>query len=424
MKQHFVSDWLKDAWEIFANELKRIFSDGGVILIFFVAGMVYPLLYNIVYINGILEKTPVAVVDLADCSASRRFTREVDATREVKVAAQCTTMQEAEKLMQERKVKGILYFPADFGDNLAAMRQATVGVYCDMSSFLYYKNALMAVNHVMLAEHHQIQIERYASAGLTDQEAEQLVQGIPYEESNPYNPAFSYSIFLVSAILLIIVQQTLFYGMSLLVGTMREKNHKHVSLPEHLQGRGVGRVIFGRGASYWLVYMGITIYVAFIVPAIFGLPQRGNFWDILLLLTVFVMDSVFFSMVWSSFITRRESVFMLFLFMSPICLFLTGASWPTFAIPGFWKVFSYLLPSTFGVQAYLNMSVAGGDFSTAHSQIIHMVIQTNVYLALAFVAYYIENWISLHKERIRDKRNALHAKLGLDREKMRSIIEG
>lgn len=424
MKQHFVLGWLKDAWEISISELKRIFSDGGVILIFFVAGMVYPLLYNIVYINGILEKTPIAVVDMADCAASRRYIREVDATREVKVAARCTSMQEAEKLMQERKVKGILYFPADFGENLAALRQATVGVYCDMSAFLYYKNALMAVNHVMLAEHHQIQIERYASAGFTDQEAAQLVQGIPYGENNPYNPAFSYSIFLVSAILLIIVQQTLFYGMSLLVGTMREKNHKYASLPAHLQGRGVGRVIFGRGAAYWTVYMGIAIYVAFIVPAIFGLPQRGYFWDILLLLAVFVTDCVFFSMVWSSFITRRESVFMLFLFLSPICLFLTGTSWPTFAVPGFWKVFSYIFPSTFGVQAYLNMSVAGGGLSTALSQLNHMIIQTNIYLVLAFIAYYIENWISLNKARLRTKRDKIDAKLGIDRQKMRSIIEG
>ena len=424
MKHSIVFNWLKDAWEISINELKRIFSDGGVILIFFVAGMVYPLLYNIVYINGILEKTPIAVVDMADCSASRRYIREVDATREVKVAVRCTSMQEAEKLMQERKVKGILYFPSDFGDELAALRQATVGVYCDMSSFLYYKNALMAVNHVMLAEHHQIQVERYAATGLTDQEADQIVQGIPYEENNPYNPAFSYSIFLVSAILLIIVQQTLFYGMSLLVGTMREKNHKHVSLPEHLQGRGVGRVIFGRGTAYWTVYMGIAIYVAFIVPALFGLPQRGDFWNILMLLTIFVLDTVFFSMVWSSLITRRESVFMLFLFMSPICLFLTGASWPTFAIPSFWKVFSYLFPSTVGVQAYLNMSVAGGDLSTAYSQLNVLVIQTIVYLVLAFVAYYVENWISLHKERLRTRRDKLDAKLGIDRQKMRSIIEG
>ncbi|MBR1501646.1 MAG: ABC transporter permease [Bacteroidales bacterium] len=424
MRQSIVLGWLKDAWEIATSELKRIFSDGGVVLIFFVAGMLYPLLYNIVYINGILEDTPLAVVDMADCSASRRYIREVDATRETKIAARCTTMEEAEKLMQERKVKGILYFPADFGDNLAALRQATVGVYCDMSSFLYYKNALMAVNHVMLSEHVQIQIERYAKAGFTDQEAAQLVQGLPYGENNPYNAAFSYSIFLVSAILLIIVQQTLFYGMSLLVGTVREKNHQYASLPPHLQGRGVGRVIFGRGSAYWLVYMGIAVYVAFIVPAIFGLPQRGNFWDILLLLAIFVTDCVFFSMVWSSFITRRESVFLLFLFMSPICLFLTGASWPTFAIPGFWKVFSYLLPSTFAVQAYLNMSVAGGGLTSAISQLNCLFLQMNIYLVLAFVAYYVEDWIFLHKDRIRSHRDQLDAKLGIDRQKMRSIIEG
>ena len=424
MKQHFLIHWLKDAWDISTSELKRIFSDGGVILIFFVAGMFYPLLYNIVYINGILEKTPLAVVDMADCSASRRYLREVDATREARIAFHCTSIDEAEKLMQERKVKGILYFPADFGDNLAAMRQATVGVYCDMSAFLYYKNALMAVNHVMLAEHRQIQIERYSSAGFSEQEAAQLVQGIPYGENNPYNPAFSYSIFLVSAILLIIVQQTLFYGMSLLVGTMHEKNHHYSSLPEHLQGRGVGRVIFGRGAAYWLVYMGIAIYVAFIVPAIFGMPQRGDFWNILLLLAIFITDCVFFSMVWSSFITRRESVFMLFLFLSPICLFLTGTSWPAFAIPGFWKVFSYIFPSTFGVQAYMNMSVAGGGLNTALGPLNHMIIQTNVYLALTFMAYYMEHWISLHKDRLRSRRDQLDARLGIDREKMRSIIEG
>ena len=100
MRQSIVLGWLKDAWEIATSELKRIFSDGGVVLIFFVAGMIYPLLYNIVYINGILEDTPLAVVDMADCSASRRYIREVDATRETKIAARCTTMEEAEKLMQ------------------------------------------------------------------------------------------------------------------------------------------------------------------------------------------------------------------------------------------------------------------------------------------------------------------------------------
>ena len=64
----FINTWLRDWWDIFCHELKQIFSDGGVMLIFIIAGLAYPLLYNVVYLNGLLEDTPVAVVDDADCS--------------------------------------------------------------------------------------------------------------------------------------------------------------------------------------------------------------------------------------------------------------------------------------------------------------------------------------------------------------------
>ncbi|MBO4791879.1 MAG: hypothetical protein J5592_06295, partial [Clostridia bacterium] len=46
------------------------------------------------------------------------------ATREVRVAARCVNMAEAERLMQERKVNGIILFPSDFGDRLAGGRTA------------------------------------------------------------------------------------------------------------------------------------------------------------------------------------------------------------------------------------------------------------------------------------------------------------
>ena len=243
-KDTYLRTWLHDTWEIGIHEFRSIFKDGGVMLIFFVAGLVYPLLYNVIYQNGILEDTPIAVVDNAACSESRRYIREMDATREVRVAYRCMDMAEAERLMQERKINGIVLFPGDFGEKLAHMETATLSVYCDMSSFLYYKNALMAVNHVMLHEIGQIQIERYAAAGFTDIEAAQLVQAVPYEENNPYNNAFSYSFFLLSAILFVIIQQTLFYGMSLLAGTMREQNRSFASLPDPVLG-GCTIMMFG-----------------------------------------------------------------------------------------------------------------------------------------------------------------------------------
>lgn len=408
----------------FAHELKLIFSDSGVMVIFFLAGLAYPVLYNLMYMNGILNETPIAIVDNADCSASRRFAREVDATRECEVRYHCVNVDEAQTLMKEGKIKGYLYFPSDFGDKLAHMETATLSAYADMSSFLYYKNILMASNQVMLKEVGSIQMERYAAAGFSGAQASSLIQAIPYEENNPYNRAFSYSVFLLSAILLVIVQQTLFYGMSMLVGTAREENRSFASLPDKLEGRGVGRVVLGRGAAYWLIYMGISIYIACIIPAIFGIPQRGDFWDIMLLLLFFVTDCVMFSMAWSSLITRRESVFLLFLVMSPICLFLTGFSWPTEAFPQFWKWFSYIFPTTFGCQAFINLNTAGGDLWTAHDQMVAITLQTIIYFALSCISVYAENWYLHHKEVLAEKKRRIAERAGVDLDEDRRIIAG
>lgn len=424
MKNTYAKTWIKDFWGIFCHELRQIFSDSGVLLIFLVAGLVYPLLYNLVYLNGILSETPVAIVDNCDSPDSHRFIREIDATREVEVAAKCMNMAEAEKMMQERKVNGIIYFPSDFTEKLARNETSTFSVYADMSSFLYYKNALMATNFVMLHEIGQIQMQRFSSLGMTEQAASQTVKPLGYEDNNPYNRAFNYSFFLISAILMIIIQQTLFYGMSLLVGTARERNRSFASLPDRLEGHGVGRVVMGRGGAYWLLYIAVGMYIAFIVPAIFGIPQRGEFKDVLAMLVFFITDCVFFSMVWSTLITRRESVFILFLAMSPVALFLTGCSWPTFAFPGFWKVFSYIFPSTFGAQGFINLSTAGGEMGAADVQMKAMIIQTVIYFFLACVAVYAENWVLRHKEQIRQRSERIAKRVGIDSAEDAKIIAG
>ena len=423
-RKTFFGQWLQDFWGICTYELRQIFTDWGVMLIFFVAGLAYPLLYNVIYMRGVLNDTPIAVVDEAACPQSRRFIRELDATREVQVAWKCINMAEARKLMQERKVKGIVLFPSDFGEKLARNETARLSLYADMSSFLYYKNALMAANFVMLNEIGSIQIDRYDALGYTAQESFQLTKPLLYEENNPYNRAFSYNFFLVTAILLIIIQQTMFYGMSLLAGTQREKNNSFASLPDRLSGHGVGRVVLGRGMAYWLVYVAVGLYIAFIVPAIFGLPQRGNFFDILLLLLFFVTDCVLFSETWSVMISRRETVFVLFLAISPICLFLTGTSWPTISFSGFWKIFSYIFPSTFGVQAFLNMNSAGGDLSAATTQIFALSVQTIIYYFLASATLYAENWAINHKREIEEVREKIDEKRRLDRRKNAALISG
>ena len=392
----FVKNWFKDFWSLFVQEIKGLFTDGGVLLIFFVGGMGYPLLYNVIYYNGVIHDTPVAVVDMADCSASRRFIQKVDATREVEIAARCIDMEEARKLMQEREVNGIIYFAPDFGDKIAANETAKVSIYADMSSFLYYKNLLMGSSFVMLDEIHQVEIERYEAAGFTGEEISQLVAPIPYEENNPWNKAFSYTIFFISAALLLVVQQSMFYGTTMRAGTMREEKHSFALSVGNLRGRGMGRIILGRGAAYWLPYMGIAMYIAFIVPALFGFPQRGSWADIMVLLLFFVTDCVFFCQFWSTFIDRRETVIVLLLFISPIVMFLTGFSWPETAFPPVWKALSYLFPSTFACRAFINLNTAGGDLSTVQGCIQALTVQTCAYYLAECAMVYIESFVLKH----------------------------
>jgi len=409
----YIGQWLSDWYRIFVHELKMIFSDEGVLVIFFLGGLIYPLLYNVIYYHGMVDEMPVAVVDNSAGSYSRRFVRKLDATRECSVAYDCINMAEAEKLMQEGKVHGIVYFPTDYDERIVRMEQGAVCTYADMSSFLYYKCLTMGSNFVMLDEMHEIQAEHYAAAGYDSEVAAELIQPLDIDGSMPYNRSFSYTIFFISAALLLVIQQTIFYGSSLLAGTLREQNRSFVSMAEGLQGLGVSRVILGRGAAYFAVYMVIAPLVALLIPWLFHLPQHAAWWEVMVLLVFFVVDCIVFSFAWSTLITRRETVFVLFLFMSPICIFLTGFSWPQTAIPGFWRVFSYLFPSTFGCRAFINLNTAGGTLATIAPELMAMTIQIVVYYVLSAVAIFVENKVLEHKQQIEEMREEINRRRGL-----------
>ena len=143
---NFVSTWFRDWYNIFVHELRLIFSDAGAMVIFFVGGLLYPVLYNLIYMNGTVDEMPVAVVDLSDGAYSRRYLQKVDATRECEILLYCTSLEEARQLMQKRTVHGIIYVPADFDSRIVRGEQGFISTYADMSSFLYYKSLTMGTS--------------------------------------------------------------------------------------------------------------------------------------------------------------------------------------------------------------------------------------------------------------------------------------
>lgn len=373
----YVRKWFHDLWNIFTQELRLIGRDNGVMLIFCFAGLVYPVLYNYIYRDGVVDEMSVAVVDLSHGSYSRRYVQKFDATRECAVAYDCVSMAEAEQLMKEQKVHGILYIPSDFDARLERGEQATLGTYADMSTFLYYKNMTIASNLVMLDE----------------MPASKLVR---YEDTRLYNPNISFTMFFIYMALMMILQQVMFYGSSTLAGTMREEGRSFAQL---CGGHGVGRVVLGRGSAYFLIFLFLGAYGAVLVPYLFHLPQHADWWDLMILLAFFVADIVFFSFTWSSGITKRETVLVLLLFVSPIAVFLTGFTWPTENFPLVWRLVSYVFPTTFGCRAYMTLTQTG-SLSAIAPEIEAMTIQTAAYYFLSCAAIFAENRLLKRKNTV------------------------
>ena len=162
--------------------------------------------------------------------------------------------------------------------------------------------------------------------------------------------------FFVYMCLFMILQQVMFYGSTTLAGTLREEGR---SFARQIGGHGVGRIVLGRGAAYFLIFMFLGVYGAILVPWLFHMPIQASFWDTLILLAFFVADIILFSFTWSSAIAKRETVLVLLLFVSPIAVFLTGFTWPASNFSPFWKVISYVFPTTFGCRAYMTLSNTG-----------------------------------------------------------------
>ncbi|MBQ6956540.1 MAG: ABC transporter permease [Bacteroidales bacterium] len=410
---------LRDIWLVFSIEVRRVFSDSTVLLIFFIAPIIYPLLFCGFYHNESVEDLPVAVVDEQPCEVSKRFIRKIDATPELSVHYRCNNLEEAKTLFKDHQVRSIFYFPKDFSSKLAALHTARVVVFGDMSSFYYYKAALTGGNSVLIDEMHTIELERYEASGLTDEEATIQMQPVVFESNTLFNPTGGYGSFLLPALMILVLHQTIFLGICILSGDANENRYTLKVIPPHLRRRSVHRVTFGRSLCYVLIYVPLTILDLWFIPRWFHLPQLGNLYTILEFALPFVLAVVFFAMtIGTLFVRQKISPMLCFVFFSLILFFISGMVWPQQSMPRIIYLFSYLFPSTPGVQGYVKIASMGGNLEIVRSEYMTLWVQAGVYFLTATISTYIKNYQrKLHGAKIhlaRQHSDTLMKKLRID----------
>ena len=202
-----------------------------------------------------------------------------------------------------------------------------------------------------------------------------------------FNTQNGFASFLVPAILILVIQQTLVLGIGMLGGTAREKNRFHSLVPVSRHFGGTLRVVLGKSLTYILIYVVVCIWVLAVVPKLFSLPQVGDPVTILLFILPYLFASIFFAMTLSGFMTTREAPMLVFVFTSVILIFISGVSWPKEAIPPFWQAVGYLFPSTPGIQGFIRINTCGATLNEVVHEYHTLWIQAGIYFVLALIIY-------------------------------------
>lgn len=382
---HSIREAISDACYIWAQEMKQVFRDEGVLIFFVIVPLVYPLLYSWIYNNENVHEVPVVVVDDSHSALSRQFVRMCDASPDIKVLCHAADLDEAKSLVSRQLAKGVYYIPSDFDVSLSRMQQTTVSVYCDMSLMLAYKaiyQTAVAITQQMGAE---IQVK--LSRPYTKREAQITARPLDFDDVPIFNPTGGYGNFILPAVLILILQQTLVLGIGLSAGTAREKDRYHQLIPIGRHYQGVLRIVGGKALCYFMIYAVMGAYLTMVVPRIFSFITLVSWQDLLTLMLPYLLACIFFGMIVSCVVRYRENVMLLIVFVSVPLLFLTGVSWPQSAIPRFWQSISWLFPSTFGVRAFVRMNTMGATLSDVMLEYRVLWLQALSYFFVCCIVY-------------------------------------
>ncbi len=350
---------MKQIFQVWINEYRIIFSDFGILLIFFGAILIYPFFYPLPYTNEVLKDVPVAVVDMNHSQLSHKLTRMIDANELINVVTKVSTFDQAKAFLIKGDIGGIVYIPLDFEKQVLKGKQASISVYSDASYFLIYKQVLSGVYQSAGTFSAGIEIKRMMMArGVMEEQALLARDPLPLISFPLFNATGGYATYVVPAVLVLMLQQTLLIGVGLLSGTQREKGFN-----KNIDHRSVSIVslVLGKALSYFSIYMVHVIYLFGILFRFYHFPQRGNPMDLMLFIIPYLFASIFLAQAISGFFKNREISMIILLFSSMPALFLSGFSWPKASIPDWLNYLAILLPSTTAIDGFLRINQMGAS---------------------------------------------------------------
>lgn len=370
------------------DEFKTIGTSYPILLVLMGGIFVYGLLYNYMYEPNDVKKAPVAVVDNSRSDLSRKFTQMLNATPQVSIYTNNVDYAQAQDLMKENKIVGILLIPDDFDTRINSGEQSVFMMYETTTAFLYYLALQKAASFVMLNMNDQLRPDQLVFLPTQTQQSMAQSQATISVIGTPlYNYTEGYGTYLIPAVLMVIIFQTLMMVIAMISGDERDTRSivKYKELGKSFGG--VSQIIIAKTFVYCILYAIFAFFLLGLMPVVFDLPNIGNFWEIVQLLIPFLLATSFFGLACSLVYTGPDAPLLMIAFFSVGLIFLSGVSYPLELMPWYWRMMHFVIPAAPGTLAFVKINSMGASMSEIAPEYITLWIQCIVYFILACLSY-------------------------------------
>lgn len=369
------------------DEFKKIATSYSILLVMIGGVFIYGLLYNYMYQPNLIRHAPIALVDASHTPLSREYARLLSASPQVEIYETVADFQAAKELLKKQDVIGIVYIPHDFEKKVGRGEQSVFAAMGNTSAFLNFASVQEATADAMAALDARHISDMVVFLSLESLYAISQSHPINVDMNILYNYTEGYGSYLIPAVLIIIIFQTLMMVIGMIVGGERYDKTILRYAENGLGFKNLSAIVLGKSFTYAAIYIVFGYFLIGLLPQIFSIPNIGNTVDIIALLIPFFLASCFFGFTCSIFYTDSESPILMIAFFSVGYVFLSGISYPLELIPWYWQILHSIIPAPPAVMAYIRLNSMGATLSDVKVEYLTLWLQCIVYFLLACLAF-------------------------------------
>ena len=358
----------------FASEWRRVLGTRSAFTLLFLAPLIYGIYYPQPYLNQILRKLPIAVVDNDLSDLSRQIVETLDASGALRVAVRARTLAEARAAIDRGEAFAAVDIPSGTERDVLKGITAHIPIYADATYLFIFRSTASGVataigtltsNLVSRGARSDGSLIQAKLASMSP--ADVLLQPI-------FNPVGGYASYVVPAAFILILQQTLLIGAAMLTRAALAK------------GGGAFAGVFGRGVAHLTIYLPAVALYLVVLPRIYGFSTLGHLPQLIALAAIFLLATSFMGQAVGAWFTRPENATILLLATSLPQFFMAGFAWPREAIPDVALAFGRLFPADSAIDGLVRVNQLGASISEVAHDWFWLWCLAVAYFALAVIS--------------------------------------